>query len=84
MDKLIDIWSKLNIEIIKRNNISKKFNALLDKYRTQTKHSGTIYSSFRNFVESKFFLFYIGKSKCELKITVVDCRTSKRIHVGPT
>lgn len=72
-DKLTSIWSKLNIEIIKRNDIVKKLNGLLNKYRKETTNRGTIYSSFSNFVDSTKNLFYIGKCKCELKTRECSC-----------
>lgn len=71
-DKLIEIWSTLNIEILLTNNIGKKLNAFLDKYQTALKNKAKG-STFVEFVQSTKELFYIGKCKCDLKVALCSC-----------
>lgn len=71
-DKLIEIWSTLNVEIIHKKSIGRKLNALLDKYQTVDRHK-TAGSAFTSFVESTKELFYIGKCKCDLKAALCSC-----------
>lgn len=71
-DKLIEIWNKLNVELIERNNICRKLNALLDKYHLNIKHRKNS-KQFRAFVNTLNVLFYIGKCKCALKTTECSC-----------
>lgn len=71
-DKLIEIWSKLNIEIAHKRNIVRKLNVLVNTYQTLDKHK-TIDSTFAAFVESTTELFYIGKCHCDLKAALCSC-----------
>lgn len=71
-DKLIEIWSKLNIEITCKRNIVRKLNTLLDKYYTEDK-CRTKGSTLTAFLQSIKELFYIGKCKCDLKAALCSC-----------
>ncbi|XP_031621365.1 uncharacterized protein LOC116339554 [Contarinia nasturtii] len=72
IDKLIEIWSKLDIEITHIKSIAKKLNTLLDKYQTEDKHKTTS-STYAAFVQFTKELFYIGKCECDLKAALCSC-----------
>lgn len=69
-DRVIEIWSKLNVEILHRRTIDKKLIALLNKYQTANKQKT---QKFTSFVQSTNELFYIGKCKCDLKAELCSC-----------
>lgn len=71
-DKLIQIWCKLNIEIINRKSVFKKLTGLLDKYQKHVQHKNKR-DEFKAFVDSINELFYIGKCNCHLKTTECSC-----------
>lgn len=58
-DKLVGIWSKLNIDIINRKSIILKLNKLLDKYHKEIKNRFRS-DTFQPFLSSLKELFYIG------------------------
>ncbi|XP_017476032.1 PREDICTED: uncharacterized protein LOC108366213 isoform X2 [Rhagoletis zephyria] len=71
-DKLVEIWNKVDTGIVFKPNIFRKLNALLDKYRFESKHKATS-SKFVAFVQSTKEIFYIGKCKCDLKAALCSC-----------
>lgn len=70
MDKLIEIWSQLNVPIITQQSIVRKLNKLLDKYQSEIKHRR---EGFTAYVQSAKELFYIGKCQCDLKAALCSC-----------
>lgn len=72
IDKLVEIWNKLNIQLIDRRSILKKLNVLIDKYHESIKQRKKV-QEFTAFVQSTNELFYIGKCKCKLKTTECSC-----------
>lgn len=72
-DKLAEIWSRLNVQIIKKKSISTKLDALVEKYKTEAKNK-TKSLTFTAFVESIKELFYIGKCQCDLKLALCSCQ----------
>lgn len=73
VDKLIYIWSKLNIAVIERNNVTKKLNAFLDKYYKEDKNRSKHNNAFAEFINSIKKIFFIGKCKCNLITTECSC-----------
>lgn len=70
-DKLIEIWSQLNVEIVRKKSVARKLGTLIDKYHIETKHPKI--ATFRTFVQSTKELFYIGKCQCDLKAALCSC-----------
>lgn len=80
-DKLIQIWNKLNIEVIEKKNIIKKLGRLLKNYREACKRQTKNDAKFREFVDSTTKIFYIGKCKCQLKTARCNCgKIPDRLH----
>lgn len=71
-DKLIQIWNKLNIEVIEKKNIIKKLGRILKNYREACKRQKND-AKFREYVDSTTKIFYIGKCKCQLKTARCNC-----------
>lgn len=71
-DKLIEVWNKLNIQLVDRRTITKKLTVLLNRYHTCTKHRQRLDYN-RAFLSSINELFYIGKCKCNLKTAECSC-----------
>jgi len=72
-DRLFEIWSELDIELILKGSIIRKLNALIDAYRNVVKQRITLATSFREFVQSTNELFNIGKCQCNLKVNDCSC-----------
>lgn len=72
-DKLIEVWSKLNIEIINRKTVVQKLNALIDKYHKENKNRTKEPQKFIAFVRSIKRIFFIAKCKCDLKQSQCSC-----------
>lgn len=70
-DKVVEIWSKLDVEHLKKNTIFCKLNALIEKYQATDKHKER--DEYTAFVKSTEELFYIGKCKCDLKAALCSC-----------
>lgn len=70
-DKVIEIWSKLDVELFKKASIFNKLNALIEKYQAVDKHKER--DEYKAFVQSTKELFYIGKCKCDLKTAKCTC-----------
>lgn len=71
-DKLIEIWKKLDMEILTKHSIYLKLNRFLDKYQARDKKRDS-YVIFTAFVESLENIFYIGKCQCKLKAAPCTC-----------
>lgn len=71
-DKIIEIWTKLPIEIIKRKSILNKLNRFIDCYRNKTKHNKRS-MRFYNFVVSLEEIFDISQCKCNIQIAECSC-----------
>lgn len=71
-DKLIEIWSKLNIAIMTKKTVISKLKSFLNKYSQATKAKSTT-EKYNAFVEAMNTLFYIGKCKCTLQSNRCSC-----------
>lgn len=72
-DRLIEIWSQLDIKILTRNTIQRKLDNLLHTYQTKNKMKSKSPSSYTAFIQSINELFHIGKCKCDLKTALCSC-----------
>lgn len=72
-DKLIHIWSELDLETIQKKSIINKLNNFLEKYRIQDRHKTRMMSSFTAFEETTKEIFYIGRCQCDLKADLCSC-----------
>lgn len=71
-DKLVDIWSQLDIPVLINIEITRKLNSFLDNYRNEEKNKTTS-STYAEFVRSTKDVFHIGKCKCDLKAALCSC-----------
>lgn len=69
VDRVCAIWTDgLDIELMPRESIYRKLNALIDAFNTSSQES-----TLPAFVESTKELFYIGKCECDLKAARCAC-----------
>lgn len=57
LEKLLEIWNKLGIELMEHKNMPRKLDGLIKRYKTKTRSKRTSIA----FAESTKQLFYIGK-----------------------
>lgn len=72
VDKLLEIWGKLKIDLVKRLTVTKKLNTLIDKYK-QLNKCGQYSHKFKLFVDGTKEIFYIAECKCSLKSNRCNC-----------
>jgi len=70
--KVIEIWGKLKIEIIRERSIAQKLNIFINKYKNliKNKSRADVFSAYLDTIND---IFYIGKCRCNLKTTLCSC-----------
>lgn len=69
--KVIEIWTKINVEIINEKSVVKKLNGLLNKYHRAIKNKSRPHI-FSEFLKTLNNLLYIGRCQC-VKTTPCYC-----------